>query len=370
VNRLLLSALGVAALAGCAKKQAPPPPVIPVKVASVEQRDVPVEIDATGSIEPVKRVSVASQVPGLIQRVAFREGQDVRQGQLLFQVEPSPFRAALKQAQAMLARDRVQAANAQRDAERYAALAQKEYVTAQQTEAQRANAAALAATVQADEAAVESAQINLENASIRAPIAGRAGTIALREGNLVRNDGSPLTTINQVHPILVRFAVPARHLGDLQRRPMGDVTVEVATPGDSVQVGHLAFINNTIDTATGTVLLKGQFPNTDGRLWPGGYVNVRVRPYVQQNALVVPAVAVTTGQQGSTVFVVQQGKAESRPVKVDRVVGELAVIATGLRPGEQVVTEGQIKLTPGARVEIRGGVPSPQEAAATGQEAP
>jgi multidrug efflux system membrane fusion protein len=366
-TRSLLLALA-AAVAGCAKKQAPPPPPVPVTVAPVERRDVPYTVDATGTVEPIERVAVESQVSGILLHVGFREGDEVQKGQVLFEIDPRPFRATLAQAEAALARDRAQAANAAQDEARYAALAQKEYVTAQQAAQAKAQAASLAATVQADEAAVESARLNLQYATIRAPISGRAGSLTLREGNLVKSQGTTLVTINQLRPILVRFSVPSQHLARLQRRPMKDVSVTVQSPsGGPSSTGALAFIDNAVDTSTGTLLLKAQFPNADGALWPGEYVNVNVRLDVEPNALVVPAVAVTTGQQGSTVFTVDgNNKATTRPVRVIRTQGDLAVIESDLKPGDRVVTDGQLRITPGATVQIRTVAPAapraPQEA--------
>ncbi len=367
--RPLLAALALGGtVAGCARKAPPPPPAVPVTVAPVERRDVPYTVDATGTVEPIQRVAVESQVTGILQHIAFKEGDEVQKDQVLFEIDPRPYRAALAQAEATLAKDRAQAANAALDEQRYATLAQKEYVTAQQASQTKAQAASLAATVQADEAMVESARLSLQYATIRAPISGRAGSLSMREGNLVKSEGTTLVTINQLRPILVRFAVPSQHLARLQRRPMKDIAVTVQPPGGGdAATGALAFIDNAVDTSTGTLLLKAQFPNTDGTLWPGEYVTVSVRLDVEPNALVVPAVAVTTGQQGSTVFTVDgNNKATTRPVRVLRTQGDLAVIESDLKPGDRVVTDGQLRITPGATVQIRTTAPAapraPQEA--------
>src|SRR5947208_15376968 len=254
----------------------------------------------------------------------------------------------------MLARDHAQAQSAVADAERYAELVKQDYVTKSDYEARRAAAEALQAAVRADSAAVASAQLNLEWAAIRAPIAGRTGRLLVREGNLVRaNAADPLVVINQIRPILVRFAVPQKHLGDIQRYRQHHLPVFVSpSQADTVfSEGVLTFVDNNVDTTTGTVLLKGEFQNRDNVLWPGQFLNVRLQLYVDDKALVVPAQAVMTGQQGTYVFVVtQDGTARSQPVAVERTAGTFAVIAQGVHAGDQVVTGGQLRLTSGAPV--------------------
>src|SRR6266850_7741053 len=312
----------------------------------------------TGTVEPRQTASVQAQVTGILTRVAFHEGDEVAAGQLLFQIDPRPFQAGLEQAQAMLARDQAQARSALGDAERYAELVQQDYVTKSDYEAKRAAAEALQAAVRADSAAVANAQLNLEWAAIRAPIAGRTGRLLVREGNLVRaNAADPLVVINQIRPILVRFAVPQRHLGDIQRYRQNRLPVFVS-PSQSDTVfseGLLTFVDNSVDTSTGTVLLKGEFPNRDNALWPGEFLNVRLQLYIDTKALVVPAQAVMTGQQGTYVFVLNQdGTARSQPVTVERPAGAYAVIAQGVQPGDEVVTDGQVRLVSGAPVEVKG----------------
>ena len=350
----VLAALCV--FAACSKEDAPPPPPVPVTVATAERRAVPFELAATGSVEPIQTVAVQPQVSGPIVRIAFREGQNVEKGQVLFQLDPRPFQAALNQAQGLLARDRAQAANAEQEAKRYATLAEKEYVTAQQNDAARTTAAASTATLAASQAAVDQARLNLQYATIRAPISGRTGSLRVREGNLVRAaDTGPLVTINQIRPILVRFAVPAANLPSIQRY-RGDTIAVMAAPaaGGPKSEGRLTFVDNAVDTATGTILLKGSFPNADGALWPGEFVNVRLRLYVQRDALVVPASAVVSGQQGSFVFVIQpDSSAATKAVQVDRTAGDLAVVSGGIQPGDRVVTDGQLRLRQGAKVQIK-----------------
>ncbi len=295
---------------------------------------------------------------GVLTRVAFREGDEVEVGQVLFQIDPRPFQAALEQAQAMLARDQAQAQSAVLDAQRYADLVKQDYVTQSDYEAKRAAAAALQAAVRADSAAVANAELNLEWARIRAPIAGRTGRLLVREGNLVRaNAPDPLVIINQIHPILVRFAVPERALADIQRYRKNRLPVLVSPSKEDTTFtsGLLTFVDNSVDTTTGTVLLKAEFANPDGVLWPGEFLSVRLQLYVEEKAVVVPAQAVMAGQQGTYVFVLNQdGTARSQPVTVERAAGSYAVIAQGVAPGDEVVTDGQLRLVSGAPVEVKG----------------
>lgn len=361
-----VSLVGVAALLlVVACRDAPPPatPPIPVTVARAQRRAMPFLVSATGTVEPIQSVDVLSQVTGVLERVAFHEGDNVRAGQVLFTINARPFRAALDQARAVLARDRAQADAAAQDLARMRGLAEKQYVTAQDYERAKATAAAAAATVRADEAAVENAQIQLGYATIRSPIAGRAGALLVRAGNVVRaNQGPPLVVVNQMDPILVRFAVPASYLPVIQRQRMEDILVRAAPTGADTSAsseGRLNFVNNAVDTATGTIMLKGRFANAQGRLWPGEYVKVALQVYVQRNALVVPSAAVVNGQQGSYVFVVQpDSTAAMLPADVTRMTDEFAVLGdsdrTGVKAGDEVVVDGQLRLRPGSKVEIKG----------------
>ena len=354
----LLSLLAVCCALGsaCAKKDPVRAPLVPVTVGTAETRAVPYELAATGTVEPMQTVAIQPQVSGLILRIAFREGQDVKKGQVLFELDPRPFQAALKQAEGLLARDHATATNAEEQAKRYSTLAAKEYVTAEQNDAARSDAAAATATVAASQAAVDQAQLNLQYATIRAPISGRTGSLRVREGNLVRStDTSPLVTINQIQPILVRFALPASNLGSIQKYRSNRITVLASpTGGGSGSEGALAFVDNAVDTTTGTIMLKGSFPNADGVLWPGEFVNVRLRLYVDQNALVVPASAVVSGQQGGFVFVIQpDSSAATRKVKVERTAGDISIVSGEIKPGDRVVTDGQLRLRQGAKVQIK-----------------
>src|SRR6266480_787482 len=352
-----VAALSLFFALGCSKKVGGGASRVPVTIARAEQRPVPYELSSTGTVEPRQTASVQAQVTGILTRVAFHEGDDVAAGQLLIQIDPRPFQATLDQAQAMLQRDQAQARSAAADAERYAELGKQDYVTKSDYEARRAAAEALQAAVRADSAAVANARLNLEWAAIRAPIGGRTGRLLVREGNLVRaNSPDPLVVINQIHPILVRFAVPQKHLGDIQRYRQNRLPVFVSPSKEDTTFtsGSLTFVDNAVDTTTGTVLLKAEFANQDGVLWPGEFLNVRLQLYVEEKAVVVPAQAVMTGQQGTYVFVLNQdGTARSQAVTVERDAGSYAVIAQGVAPGDEVVTDGQVRLVSGAPVEIK-----------------
>jgi multidrug efflux system membrane fusion protein len=347
-----LCLLGVA----CAKKDPTPPARVPVTVATAERRTMPFELSATGTVEPIQTVAVQAQVGGTLRRIAFKEGDEVKPGQILFELDARPYRAALNQADAALARDRAQADNAAQDEARYQTLAEKQYVTAQQYAEVRTTAAAAKATLAGSQAAVDQARLNLQYATIRAPIGGRTGSLLIREGNLIRTNATqPLVTINQIRPILVRFAVPAANLPLIQEHLGKQVVVRADVGGgENPSEGSLTFVDNAVDTATGTILLKGRFPNDDGSLWPGAFVNVRLQLYVEPNALVVPASAVVAGQQGNFVFVIQKDStAATRAVTVSRTAGDYAIVNGDVQPGDRVVTDGQLRLRQGSKVQIK-----------------
>jgi len=353
----------------CSKPPERPTPPVPVQVAPVTQIAAPLTIDANGVVEPLQTVAVEAQVGGTLDTVAFNEGDDVRTGQVLFRLDSRPFEAALRQAEAALARDEAQAQSAQRDAERYSALAGKDYVTKSQADQAQAQAAASAATVLSDKAAVDNARLNLNYTTIRAPIAGRTGRLLVRRGNLVKANGDPLVVINQLRPIMVRFPVTQHDFPGLQRRDMrGEVPVRVVTAdsGKVGEVGSLAFLDNAVDSLTGTVVAKAKFQNQTNSLWPGEYVRVSAQLDVESGAIAVPTRAVLAGQEGNYVFVVGNDKlARLRPVSVGRPVGEMTTIAKGLTPGEHVVVDGQSRLTPNARVELKpSGAPATTQAGA------
>jgi multidrug efflux system membrane fusion protein len=330
-------------------------------------------VSSNGVVEPAQTVDVQPQVGGTIQQVAFNEGDDVQQGQLLFKLDPRPFEAALRQAEATLARDEATAANAQREAERYRTLAEKDYVTKSQADQQASAAAASQATVQASRAAVENARINLEYTTVRAPIAGRTGRLLVRQGNLVRANSEALVVINTLHPVLIRFPILQRDFPAIQRRlAKGAIPVRVTTAdsGRVAEAGFLAFLDNAVDSLTGTVVAKARFQNQANALWPGEYVRVTAELEVQPNAVAVPTRAVVAGQEGSYVYVVGNDRtAKVRPITVGRAVGELTTIEKGLEPGEQVVVDGQSRLIPNAKVDAKSATPLPGNAAPTTTQA-
>jgi len=361
------------AAAGCSgRKGKPDRPAVPVTIAPVRRMSLPYTLMANGLVTPLQTAIVAPQVDGIITEVSFREGQNVSPGQVLFQIEAQPYVAAYQQAQAMLARDSATAANARRDADRYDQLEQTDYVTKEQAEQQRATAAAAEGTAAADRAALATAKFNLDKTTIRAPIPGRTGSLLVRVGNVVHAAGAtPLVVIDQIKPILVRFAVPGTELPLIQQYGARGAlpvtaTIGAATGGSQPPrdpsadpLGALSFIDNAVDTTTGTLMLKATFPNTTGTLWPGQFVSVSLRLFDEQNALVVPAPAVLTGQQGTYVYVVDSaGSAQQRAVTVERTAEGMSVIAAGLSDGDRVVSEGQSRLTPGAKVTGRAGADS------------
>jgi membrane fusion protein, multidrug efflux system len=347
-----LCLLGVA----CAKKDPVPPARVPVTVAAAERRTMPFELSANGTVEPIQTVAVQAQVGGTLRRIAFKEGDEVKPGQILFELDARPYRAALNQADAALARDRAQSDNAAQDEARFQALVEKQYVTAQQYAEAKTTAAAAKATLEGSQAAVDQARLNLQYATIRAPIGGRTGSLQIREGNLVRTTTTqPLVTINQIRPILVRFAVPATNLPLIQEHLGKQIVVRADVGGgENPSEGTLTFVDNAVDTATGTILLKGRFPNDDGALWPGAFVNVRLQLYVEPDALVVPASAVVAGQQGNFIFVIQKDStAATRAVTVSRTAGDYAIVNGDVQPGDRVVTDGQLRLRQGSKVQIK-----------------
>jgi multidrug efflux system membrane fusion protein len=334
---------------------------VPVLAAKVVQKTVADTIHAIGRVEAYSTVDIKAQINGQIMQVNFRQGQDVKQGDLLFTIDPRPFEAALRQAQANLAKDRAMAHQAAADEKRYAVLLKQEVGSRQQYDQIEANAASLAATVQADEAAVQTAKLNLAYTEIRAPITGRTGDLLVHAGALVKPDAdTAMVVINQVHPVYVDFAVPEHKLPEVRaymaKRKLG---VEVLLPEQQgpAEVGELNFVDNSVDAKTGTINLKGLFANADGRLWPGEFVNTTLVLNQHNDAILVPSEAIQTGQEGSHVFVVQPGmKVEMRQVIVGESLDNQTVVTSGLKAGETVVTDGQLKLIPGAKVTIKSGL--------------
>ncbi|MBK9304578.1 MAG: efflux RND transporter periplasmic adaptor subunit [bacterium] len=351
------------AFAGTGAKPAPKSPTVPVVTGAVKVQPAPLLLEAVGTVEPIESVAVRPQVGGVITRVAFTEGDDVRAGQPLFQIDPRPLQAALEAAQAQLARDEAQAANADAQSARYAKLAAKDYVTREQADAARTQADVFRAAVQADRSAVEQAKLNLAYATVSSPVAGRTGSILVTKGNVVAPNGGPLVVVNQLSPIRVSFAVPADRLPQVRKHTAGGALAVHARPsrdgaGEAL-VGRLVFVDNAVGAGTGTVTLKAEFPNEDGALWPGQFVDVDLVLAIETDALTVPAAAVVTGRDGLFVFVVgDDRKAEKRAVEVDRTIDGLAVVRGDLRDGEAVVIDGQMRLAPGTVVEIKTAKPA------------
>ncbi|MBP1718077.1 MAG: efflux transporter, family, subunit [Deltaproteobacteria bacterium] len=388
-------------------------PSIPVNVATVIQKDVPVQLRVVGNVEAYSVVSIRALVEGQLWKVYFKEGQDVQKDDLLLSIDPRPLEATLRQAEANLERDQAmvnqveanltrdlaqvtqaeanltkdlaQAKNAEEQTKRYVFLVEKGYVAKEQYDQVRTNSESLAATVQADKAAIENAQAALrankaalENAravvrasraavetariqlgycSIRAPIRGRTGSLLVQQGNIIKANDVPIVVINEISPIYVTFALPEQNLPDIKKHmAIGAVKVEAVIPGEekSPEPGILTFIDNAVDTATGTIKLKGTFDNKEKRLWPGQFVNVVLTLTTRPNAILVPSQAIQTGQEGPYVFVVKPDlTVESRPVAVNHSLDGLTVVIKGLQPGEMVVTNGQFQLVTGGKVEIK-----------------
>ncbi|MGZ4839987.1 MAG: efflux RND transporter periplasmic adaptor subunit [Terriglobales bacterium] len=354
----LLAALAMAAvMTACSKTKAGPPvdTGAPVVVATAEQRDMPVDVKAVGTVEAYSNVQVKSMIAGEITKVGFAEGQDVRKGDLLFVIDPRPYQAALAQAQGNLARDLAQEANARAQATRYAALYKEGVVSREQHDQMATSADALKQAVEADRAAVETAKVNLTYTTIYSPLNGRTGNLLLHQGNVVKANDVPILAINQVEPIYATFSVPEMYLPDIKRYQVGrKLPVMVRVPNEPKPAeGVLTFIDNTVDPATGTIKLKATFANKDRRLWPGQFADISLTLRTDKNAVLVPSAAVQTGQTGQYVFVVKaDNTAELRNVIVSRTVGSDSVITSGVQAGDQVVTDGQVRLTPGRKVAL------------------
>ena len=331
---------------------------VPVTVAAVVQKAIPLDLTAIGTAEAYSNVAVRAQITGELTSVNFKEGEDVAKGQVLFTLDRRPLEAALKQAEANLNRDQAQAANATAQAQRYADLLKRGIATREQVETASTNAAALQATLGADRAAIDNASVQLEYATIPAPISGRTGALMVHPGNLVRaNDVTPLVVINQLAPIYVSFSIPESTLPQLKQfMSAGSIRVEARPPTDSTAPasGRITFVDNNVDQTTGTIRVKAEMANADNRLWPGQFVNVIVTLTVDRNALVVPSVAVQNGPPGSYVFVVKPDQTvELRTVEVARIRGTEMVLKGGVEAEDVVVTDGHLRLVPGSRVSIK-----------------
>lgn len=351
-------------LLSCSEKPRSAPPPAPVTVATATEKAVPVQIRAIGNVEALKTISVRSQITGRITKVHFKEGQDVRRDDLLLELDRRPLEAALKQAEANLARDAAQMKNAEVEARRYAQLIEKGYVSREQHDQKQTAWQAMQATVQADKAVVENCRVQLNYSYIHSPINGRTGALKIHEGNEIKANDAEVAVINQIQPVNIVFSIPEKDLPELKKHMIkGQLPIEASIPGQGdIERGTLSFIDNTINPATGTINLKGVFANRDRRLWPGQFVNVVLTLAINNNAIVVPSQAVETGQNGKYVFVIKPDrKAELRPVKTGAAVRDETVIAQGLAKGESVVTEGQLRLISGTRVVIKdpkGSVPA------------
>ena len=345
---------------GCTKPQAAPParPPTPVTVGTVSSKTIPVEITSVGNAEAISTISIRAQVPGEIQEVRFKEGDFVRKGQVLLTIDPRPYQNALAQAQATLARDKATAVNNRVQAERYKRLLDAGVMPASQVDSFVSAADASDAVVQADQAAIKTAELNLEYCTIDSPVDGRTGSIMVKPGNLVKVADVPIVVINQVNPIYVNFTVPQQYWSDVKKyMAQATLHVKATVPRDSgppVQ-GTLAFVDNSVDSTTGTIHLRATFPNGDNRLWPGLYVNVLLTLSQQADTIVVPSQAVVAGQLGSMVMYVVKpnNTVEQRQVVAGRTVNGETVIEKGVEAGETIVTDGQVQLVSGARIEIK-----------------
>jgi membrane fusion protein, multidrug efflux system len=355
---LLLTALVSSCSSGKAEKR--PAPEIPVSVGVAAIKNVPFQIKAIGNVEAYNTVSVKALINGEIIKIYFKEGQFVNKRDLLFKIDPRPFQAALQQAEANLARDRALAKKANDDVERYAFLIEKGYVAKQEYDQVKSNAAALNATAKADVAMVDTNKLQLEYTDIRSPINGQVSNTSTNAGNVIKANDLPLVSINQINPIYVTFTVPEVYLAEIKKyMTAGQLKLGATIPGQTQnpEMGVLSSIDNTIDKATGTIKMKGTFENTNRRLWPGQFVNVVLDLYVQKDAVVVPSQAIQSGQTGQYAYVIKNDlTAEMRPVVVTRTYGNETIIEKGLAPGEQVVTDGQLLLTNGAKVQIKAGI--------------
>lgn len=359
---LIVSAVVLLSPACSDTEKTRPAPDIPVKTAFAVQKDVPEEISAIGTVEAFSVVNITSRVDGQVMKIHIREGQDVLQGQALIDIDDRPYRTMLEAARSNLEQDRVKLQKAKKDAQRYADLLLKDYVTKSQAEQALADAESLAAAVRGDEAEVESAALSLSYCRIVSPVKGRTGAILINEGNLVKSDDNtkPLVVVHQVEPVYVRFSVPEQRLPEIRRLITDhDLTVLACPPENKHQIraGRLSFTDNAIDPDTGTISLKAVFDNKDKSLWPGQFVNVTLMLGMRSQAVVVPSAAILTGQQGNFIFVVKTDRTvEPRNVTPGPQLNSETVMEEGILPGEQVVIDGQLRLVPGAKIVVKNDV--------------
>jgi multidrug efflux system membrane fusion protein len=368
-RRCLVAVAGLLAGACGDRSDAPRAPAIPVVAETAARKTVALQLRAIGNVETVDTVTVKPQVGGELVGVHFREGTDVKAGQALFTIDSRPYEAALHQAEATLARDEASARNARLEAQRAESLFEQGVLSREQYDALHNSADALDAAVRADRAGVEAARLNLGYCRIRSPIDGRAGSLLVQRGNVVKAiDGGPLVVINRVDPVFVSFSVPERRLGEVKTaQAAGRLSVEAIVAGEEARPlsGELTFLDNAVDSTTGTIRLKGTFPNKERRLWPGQFVNVRLSTGTRPDVVVVPTPAIETGQSGTFVFVVRKDlTVEARPVVAGQEVDGEVIVEKGVEAGERVVTDGQIRLVPGAKVELKPPVTAPSPGAA------
>lgn len=372
IGRLVVGSLGLGVIvmfAACGKSEANPRGagprnmVVPVLAAEVSQKDVPVVVRAIGQVNPKATVAVKPQVTGQIAEVHFEEGQNVKKGDLLFTIDKRPFEAALEQARAALQQAEAQGKNATQQARRYSELGRSGTVAREQVDQLRTGATSAEASVAAAKATLRAAQLQVEYCEIRAPIDGRAGRFLVHPGNVVRANETDLVVLNQIQPIEVSFAVAERYLGEVREaNRSGKVKVRATPDGAEGRPaeGALSFVDNSVKATSGTIELKGLFENEELVLWPGQFVNVELQLRIQEDALVTPVRAVQSGQNGNHVFVIKPDQTvEVRSVDLDRTREDEAVIAKGVQAGERVVIDGQNRLTPGAKVEIRPSLNAP-----------
>jgi multidrug efflux system membrane fusion protein len=356
----VFAALG--SLPGCSKSDADPAaaqrrPAVPVRAATAVEKDVPIQLRAIGTVEAYASVDVKSRVDGQVSEVHFREGQEVRKGDLLFSIDARPFEAALRQAEANYERRRAEAQNARVEAQRLTQLLAQQIVSQDEYDQAQTQAAAMGSTVDAERAAVDNAKLQLLYCRITSPIDGRIGRILVNLGNIVKSDETTLAVVNQIRPIYVRFSVPQQTLPTIRDHSEG-VPLRVDAVADAAQgkvvSGELSFIDNQVNTDSGTVLLKGLFTNAHEELWPGQFVDTLLTLSTQSRAVVIPSAAVQTGQQGPYVFVIDANHTvELRTVRTGEDLGEEMVIDENLRAGERVVTDGHFLIAPGMTVEVK-----------------
>lgn len=337
-------------------------PAVPVVVSTVEQRDIPVQISAIGNVEAYQTVQIRSQVNGQIENIFFKEGDDVKKGQLLFQLDKRPFQADLDRALGTLQHDQAQAANSRAQSERYTALETQGVISREVAEQVRTQATADASAVAADKAAVEAARVQLQYTDIAAPIDARTGALLINKGNLVKANDTPfMVQLNQITPIYVTYTIPEIKLSEVRKFSTARrLKVFAYVKGQRVNAaeGELTFIDNGVDMQTGTVKLKATFRNQNRRLWPGEFVDVVMELSIHKNAIVVPTKAIQSGQQGDYVYVVtSDNKAESRAVQPVGTYLNLTLVSTGLKAGEHVIVDGVVRVAPNAPVLVQQTVP-------------